>query len=428
MRSSFTHHPSKITPCVVPANAGRRKRLSLSGCFGEVRPLYAGMWAHDFLTNKKQPEETMTNQLHSDDEVEAGSVGLDRRDMLRGAAAIAATALVATDASARDFGRGAEPQRYPDPDIVVIDPKRFKAKVGNTSIKRLYTGCLWAEGPAWNAQGQYLVWSDIPSNRQLRYLDDDGHISEQFHKPSDEGNGNTFDFEGRQITCQRTKLVRYEHDGSITTLAEQANGKQLNGPNDVVVHPNDKSIWFTDPGYGAISIYEGQKANTGSVQPYQKEAVYRLDAVTGQVTKVADEPFKPNGIAFSHDYKKVYVCDTGITHYPNAKNIVWQYALTGDKLSNPRTLIDMTLDGKSGFPDGMRVDTEGNIWVGAGWVGDGYDGVQIFAPDGQRIGQIRLPETCANLCFGGKKRNRLFMAASQSLYAVYVETQGAHNC
>jgi gluconolactonase len=211
-------------------------------------------------------------------------------------------------------------------------------------------------------------------------------------------------------------------------LAEQANGKQLNGPNDMVVHP-DKSIWFTDPGYGANSIYEGQKVNTGSVQPYQKEAVYRIDPQNGQVTKVADDPFKPNGIAFSHDYKKLYVCDTGITHYPQAKNVVWSYDIDGAKLSNPKQFIDMTLDGKSGFPDGLRVDTEGNIWVGAGWVGPGYDGVQIFAStDGARIGQILLPETCANLCFGGKKRNRLFMTASQSLYAVYVETQGAHIC
>ena len=253
-------------------------------------------------------------------------------------------------------------------------------------------------------------------------------MSDRFHAPSNEGNGNTFDFEGRQLTCQRTRVVRYEHDGAVTVLAEQAGGKQLNGPNDIVVHPTDKSIWFTDPGYGAVSIYEGQKANTGSNQPYQKEAVYRLDAQTGQVTKVADEPFKPNGIAFSHDYKKVYVCDTGTTHYPAAKNGVWSYDLNDAKLSNPKLFIDATLDGKSGLADGMRVDTEGNIWVGSGWVGPGYDGVHIYAPDGERIGQILLPETCANLCFGGKKRNRLFMTASQSLYAVYVETQGAHNC
>jgi gluconolactonase len=376
---------------------------------------------------QKTREELMTNPTNLL-QPEAGSGDINRRGLLKTAAALAATTMIAPQAFARDFGRGAEPQRYPDPDIVEIDPKRFKAKVGNTAIKRLYTGCLWAEGPAWHAQGQYLVWSDIPASRQLRYLDDDGHISEQFHKPSNEANGNTFDFEGRQISAERTRLIRFEHNGAITALAEQANGKPLNGPNDMVVHPNDKSIWFTDPGYGAISIYEGQRANTGTNQPYQKEAVYRLDVLTGQLSKVADEPFKPNGIAFSHDYKKVYVCDTGITHYPNAKNIVWQYDLDGEKLSNPRTLIDMTLDGKSGFPDGLRVDTDGNIWVGAGWVGDGYDGVQIFAPDGDRIGQIRLPETCANLCFGGRKRNRLFMTASQSLYAVYVEAQGAHNC
>ena len=171
----------------------------------------------------------------------------------------------------------------------MIDDKRFKAKVGNTAIKRLYTGCLWAEGPAWNTVGQYLVWSDIPNNRQLRYIDETGYISERFRTPSNESNGNTFDFEGRQITAERTRLVRFEHNGSLTVLAEQAGGKPLNGPNDMVVHPNDKSIWFTDPGYGAINLYEGQRTNTGSVQPYQKEAVYRVDATSGQVTKVADD-------------------------------------------------------------------------------------------------------------------------------------------
>src|ERR1700753_1795330 len=170
---------------------------------------------------------------------------VDRRALLKGAATIAATTLLASEASARDYGRNAEPQRYPDPDIVVINEKRFKAKVGNTAIQRLYTGCLWAEGPAWNAQGQYLLWSDIPNNRQLRYLDDGGYISEAFRKPTNEANGNTFDFEGRQITCERTRVVRYEHNGSVTVLAEQANGKPLNGPNDVAVHP-DGSICVTD--------------------------------------------------------------------------------------------------------------------------------------------------------------------------------------
>src|SRR4051812_3665298 len=380
-----------------------------------------------FSFQQKTWEEIMTTSLTFPDPQQQRG-GFDRRKLLRGATALAVTAIAAPEALARNYGPGTEPQRYPDPDIVVIDEKRFKAKVGNTTIKRLFTGCLWAEGPAWNTVGQYLVWSDIPNNRQLRYIDETGYISERFRYPSNESNGNTFDFEGRQITAERTRLVRFEHNGSLTVLAEQAGGKPLNGPNDMVVHPNDKSIWFTDPGYGAINLYEGQRPNTGSVQPYQKEAIYRVDAASGQVTKVADEPFKPNGIAFSHDYKKVFVCDTGITHYPNAKNIVWQYDLNGDKLSNPRTLIDMTLDGKSGFPDGLRVDTEGNIWVGGGWGGAGYDGVHFFAPDGVRIGQIRLPEPCANVCSGGKKRNRLFMTASQSLYAVYVETQGAHFC
>src|SRR3954468_23344861 len=210
---------------------------------------------------------------NSDDTTATGGRG--RRTLLKGAATVAASALLASKVDARDFGANAEPQRYPDPDIVVIDEKRFKAKVGNTTIKRLFTGCLWAEGPAWNTQGQYLVWSDIPNNRQLRYLDDDGHISQQFRKPSNESNGNTFDFEGRQITAERTRLVRFEHNGSLTVLAEQANGKQLNGPNDMVVHPNDKSIWFTDPGYGSINLYEGQNVKNGSNQPFQKEAVYR---------------------------------------------------------------------------------------------------------------------------------------------------------
>ncbi len=368
----------------------------------------------------------MQNEFATDPQ--SNLTSLNRRRMLQTAGALAASTLVAPKAFARDYGRNVQPQRYPDPDIVAIDPKRFTARVGNTSIKRLYTGCLWAEGPAWNAMGQYLVWSDIPANRQLRYLDEDGHISERFRYPSEESNGNSFDTEGRQLSAQRTRLVRFEHNGSVTTLADQANGKPLNGPNDMVVNPIDKAIWFTDPGYGGINLYEGQRAAPGVTQSSQKEAVYRIDPTNGQVNKVADDAFKPNGLAFSHDYKKLYVCDSGSTHYPQAKNVVWAYDVDGGKLSNAKPLIDMTLDGKSGFADGVRVDTEGNIWVGAGWVGDGYDGVHIFAPDGVRIGQIRLPEICANLCFGGKKRNRLFMTASQSLYAVYVETQGAHFC
>ena len=194
------------------------------------------------------------------------------------------------------------------------------------------------------------------------------------------------------------------------------------------MHPNDGSIWFTDPGYGSLMEYEGNrlKESASNAAPLMKEAVYRIDGQSGAITKVADEPFKPNGLCFSHDYKKLFICDTGISHYPSAKSIIWVYDLNGAKISNPKTFANMELNGKTGFADGARCDEDGNLWVGMGWVGDGYDGVHIFSPDGTRIGQIRLPEICSNVCFGGSKRNRLFMTASQSLYAVYVETRGAH--
>ena len=352
---------------------------------------------------------------------------LDRRSFLAAAAALASTTSMASIAFARNFGPDAEPIRYPEPDVVVLD-KRFKYKLGNTPILRLYRGTLWAEGPAWNGVGRYLLWSDIPNNEQLRWLEEDGHVARRIRFPSGNSNGNTFDFQGRQLACEHgnRRVVRYEYDGSITVLAVSYGGKQLNAPNDVVVHPNDGAIWFTDPGYGGLMNYEGRRADTGSVQPFQKEAVYRIDAQNGKLEKMADEPFKPNGLCFSHDYKRLYVADTGASHYPDAKNIIWQYDVDGARLKNGRMFADMEMDGKSGFADGIRADEDGNIWSSAGWVGDGYDGVHIFAPNGDRIGQIRLPEICSNVCFGGTKRNRLFMTASQSLYAVYVETRGAH--
>jgi gluconolactonase len=193
-----------------------------------------------------------------------------------------------------------------------------------------------------------------------------------------------------------------------------------------VVHPDDGAVWFTDPGYGSLGNYEGHKADTGSVQPIQKEAVYRIDAQSGKVAKVTDEIYKPNGLCFSPDYKKLYVADTGASHYPEApKNIkVWDVA--GKRLRKGREFISMEYEGRAGLADGIRADEDGNIWSSAGWVGDGYDGVHIFAPNGDRIGLIRLPEICSNVCFGGTKRNRLFMTGSTSLYAVYVETKGAH--
>jgi gluconolactonase len=341
---------------------------------------------------------------------------LNRRSFLT-TAALAAPALAQRDWS------GKNPTRYPDPDVVALDPRFAKIKVGNGSIERLHVGCRWAEGPAWNAVGRYLIWSDIPNDRQLRWVEDDGHVS-TFRKPAQYSNGNTFDYEGRQLSCEHDtrRLVRYEHNGKVTVLADKWEGKPLNAPNDVVVHP-DGSIWFTDPGYGILVAYEGHID-----KQEVKEAVYRIDSKTGKMDKVTDEIFKPNGLCFSPDYKKLYIADTGSSHYPNApKNIkVWDVA-DARSLRGGKQFVSMDLPGKgAGMADGIRADVQGNIWVGAGWVGAGYDGVHVFAPDGVRIGIIHLPEICSNVCFGGPKRNRLFMTASQSLYAVYVETTGAH--
>jgi len=330
----------------------------------------------------------------------------------------------------RDYGPGAPPARYPDPDILVLDPKRFKAKLGNAAIRRLHTGMGWAEGPAWHANGRFLVWSDIPNNVCLRMTAEDEHVSSRFRSPSGFTNGNTFDREGRQVSCRHLlrDVARHEPDGRVTVLAAKGPDGEFNAPNDVVVHPGDGSIWFTDPGYGALVDYEGHRYDTGSPRPFIKEAVYRIDGQSGEVTKVADQPFKPNGLCFSPDYRILYVADTGTTHYPEARNIIWAYDVEGGTLRNPRAFADMTLDGRSGLADGIRCDTEGNVWSSAGWVGEGYDGVHVFAPDGARIGQIRLPEICSNVCFGGTRRNLLFMTASQSLYVVPVEARGAHFC
>ena len=346
---------------------------------------------------------------------------IQRRSFL-GLAGAGLAAAAASAQTARDWS-GKEPVRYPDPDVVILDKQFTKYRVNNNAIQRLYTGTLWAEGPAWNGAGRYLVFSDIPNDRQLRWLEEDGHTS-VFRKPSNFTNGNTFDWEGRLISCEHLarRVVRFEHNGTMTVLADKWRGKPLNAPNDVVVHPGG-DIWFTDPGYGILGQYEG------TVAPLEiKEAVYRIDGKTGQMAMVADDLFKPNGLCFTPDYKKLYICDTGSTHYPEAKNIIKIYDAGDAKtLRNGRQFISMEIAGKgSGLADGIRADADGNIWTGAGWVGPGYDGVHIFNPGGERIGMILLPETCANVCFGGTHRNRLFMAASQSLYAVYVGTRGAH--
>ena len=342
--------------------------------------------------------------------------------------ALAAAGTAAAQAP-RDY-TGHTPTRYPDPDIFSLDKRFDKYKIGNTPILRLHTGTLWAEGPAWNGVGHYLIWSDIPNDRQMRWLEEDGHTS-VLRQPAGYSNGNTFDYEGRQISCEHgnRRVTRYEYNGKVTVLADKYNGKQLNAPNDVIVAP-DGAIWFTDPGYGSLMNYEGNK---GTLEI--KEAVYRIDGKTGAMTMVTDEIFKPNGLCFSPDYKKLYIADTGATHYAKAPREIKVWDVDGAKLKNGRSFFSMVqsytptggtpLSGGQGLADGIRCDMDGNVWVAAGWVGSGYDGVHIVAPDGKKIGQILLPEICANLCFGGAKRNRLFMCGSQSLYTMYVETQGA---
>jgi gluconolactonase len=298
--------------------------------------------------------------------------------------------------------------------VVAVDKGFAKYQVFNAAIYRHYVGAKWAEGPAWCAQGQYLVWSDIPNNRQLRYLEEDGRVT-TFRSPSGYSNGNTFDFQGRQLSCEHggRRVVRYEHDGTVTVIADRYNGKPLNSPNDIVVHP-DGGIWFTDPTYGIMGSYEGFPAKAEI-----KEAVYRVDPKSARIEMVTDAFDKPNGICFSHDYKKLYVVDTG------TPRDIQVFDLAENKLRGQRQFTDMKLNGRAGGSDGIRADIDGNIWAGASG-GAGYDGVHVFTPQGQRIGMILLPEVCANLCFGGAKRNRLFMTASQSLYSVYVGTRGAH--
>ncbi|MFO1041363.1 MAG: SMP-30/gluconolactonase/LRE family protein [Planctomycetaceae bacterium] len=378
----------------------------------------------------------MTERVTTPSDTVADAVS-SRRSFL--AMTAGALGMAATNALGRDFGPNAQPVRYPDPDIVVLDPRFKKYALGNTPIQRIYHSdqMLWAEGPAWNGVGRYLLWSDIPNNIQLRWLEEDGHVS-VMRNPAGNSNGNTFDFQGRQISFEHgnRRVVRYEYDGSITVLADKFDGKSLNAPNDGAVHPNG-DIWFTDPGYGSLMNYEGVRAPNDSKQPYQKEAVYRIDGKTLKIEKMTDEIFKPNGLCFSPDYKRVYVADTGASHYDNApKNIkVWDI-VDEKKVANGREFASMNLEMKTatgesvvkaGFADGIRCDVDGNVWASAGWVGAGYDGVHVFEPkEGKRIGQIYLPEICSNVCFGGTKRNRLFMTASTSVYAVYVETKGAH--
>ena len=309
------------------------------------------------------------------------------------------------------------PTAYPDAAVEVVDPRFAKYKIANAAVERLYTGARWAEGPVWFGDGRYLLFSDIPNNRMLRWLEDTGEVT-VFRSPSNYSNGNTRDRQGRLVTCEHDsrRVTRTEHNGTITVLIDHYQGKPFNAPNDLAVH-SDGAIWFTDPGYGIMSNYEGHKAS------FELPAnVYRLDPDSREATVVVGDLDKPNGVCFSPDEKKLYIVDTGEPKHANDPRPIRVYDVEdGKRLKNGRMFANLA----PGSSDGIRCDVDGNVWSAAGWGPEGFNGVHVFAPDGTLIGKIHLPETCANLCFGGAKKNRLFMAASQSLYSVYVGAEGA---
>ena len=293
----------------------------------------------------------------------------------------------------------------------IIDPRFGKLINGNAKVDQLFTGCKWAEGPAWFGGGRFLVWSDIPNDRQMRFDETDGSVS-VFRSPANYSNGNTVDRQGRQVTCEHggRRVTRTEHDGTITVIADRFEGKRFNSPNDVVVK-SDGSIWFTDPAYGIDSDYEGHKAES----EIGRCNVYRVDPGSGAVTAVITDMVRPNGLAFSVDEKQLYVADTGRTHGAQNPKHIRVFDVHGDKVSGGREFAECT----AGLFDGFRLDVDGRLWTSA------EDGVHCYDPDGTLIGKIRVPEVVANVCFGGVKRNRLYICATSSLYAVYVMTNGA---
>ena len=408
---------------------------------------------------------------------------LNRRHFLSAAAAgaslVAARGALAQGAmpmmnrSEAPFPRGLAPPawvRYPESNFRALDPRFYKYMIGNTYIERLWTGAMWVEGPVWFADVGLLLFSDIPRNRIMKFDERSGEVS-VLREPTGYANGNTRDRDGRLLSCLQDgrAVVRTEHDGSLTTVAAKYEGKRLNGPNDIVVK-SDSTIWFSDPGYGIGSYYESEH-QTGEELP---RAVYRVDPKAGKIEVVSKDQVRPNGLAFSPDEKKLYICDTGITDGSDKPSDISVYDVGEDgKLSNRKTLFDLkkfvpemermalgqssnrpmmaggsTANGAAapnsggtappaqeqsekpgffryGIADGIRVDTDGNVWAGTGWGGPAIDGVTVIAPDGTPIGRIFMPEVVANVAFGGPKRNRLFMAGSTSIYATYVNIAGA---
>ena len=311
--------------------------------------------------------------------------------------------------------------RYPDPAVEVLDPAFLRYRIFSASVEQLGSGLRWAEGPVWFGDGRYLLFSDIPNNRIVRWDETTGGLS-VFRQPSNHANGLTRDRQGRLIACEHLtrRITRTEYDGSITVLADRFEGKRFNSPNDLVCK-SDGSIWFSDPTFGISGEWEGEKA-----EPELPQGVYRIDGQSGKLTRVIGEMAGPNGLCFSPDEAVLYVVESRATPYRK----IWAYAVSkdGKRLGRRRPFVDA--NGPGAF-DGIKADVDGNLWCGFGSNGAldadpvALDGVVVYAPSGRPLAHIHLPERCANLCFGGAKRNRLFMAASHSLYALYVEAWGA---
>ncbi|MFO0867748.1 MAG: SMP-30/gluconolactonase/LRE family protein [Pirellulales bacterium] len=334
---------------------------------------------------------------------------MHRRSFLHSTAALFTMNLAATSSA-----EWQPSSRYPDPLVRVIDPSFARYRLNLAKVERLATGMRWAEGPVWFGDGRYLLWSDIPNNRIMKWEEETGAVS-VFRKPSNHANGNTRDRQGRLVTCEHDarRVTRTEYDGSITVIADRYSDLPLNSPNDIVCK-SDGSLWFTDPPFGILSFYEG---HVDKVE--LPTNVYRWDPTTQRLTVVAGDIQRPNGLAFSPDESQLYIVEAGVT-----PRVIRAYDVTdrGTRLANSRVLITAEDDGT---PDGFRVDVDGNLWCGWGMGKEGLDGVSVFNPLGKLIGRIDLPERCANVCFGGRHRNRLFMCGSTSLYSLYVNTQGA---
>ncbi|TYL72514.1 SMP-30/gluconolactonase/LRE family protein [Bradyrhizobium cytisi] len=356
-----------------------------------------------------------------------------RRNLMAGAGAAAASALLARAAGAQSFPFTPN-QRYPDPAVQILDPGFAKYRLYSSTLEQVATGMRWAEGPAYFPEGGHLLFSDIPNNRIMKSGEKTGQTS-VFRASANYANGNARDRQGRLVSRERSvtrRMTRTEKDGKITVLADKFEGKRLNAPNDIVVKSDD-SIWFTDPLFGINGEWEGKKEKAEQATTN----VYRI-ARDGKLTAVVTDLVNPNGLAFSPDEKKLYIVEWKGT--PNRSICSYNVADDGS-LSGKSKLIDAA---DQGALDGFRVDRDGNLWCGWGSNGalqsepadvggrkvfqlrsDDLDGVMVFCLEGKPLAFIKLPERCANLCFGGPKNNRLYMASSHSIYALYVEAHGA---